>query len=388
MKSGFIISGALHIILLLIAVFNLPWMRPDPVEEFHFTDVTVMSQAQFDAVQSSEPQVSADVASITAPPSEVNDAAQPTDVTAVTQTVQDVTETPTARDTDANLDALLVPLTNPEVAVVEPQVFAPSVPEDSSPVFGSGVDGDAQVASLAPSQPRTAPRVASEATLATPNIDTTSDRNVPDTSPDVAPTEQTPDEPASTVEDTVTEIEPEAKPFPELTAAPPRRPASIPSIQAQVEAAAAEPEEPAQVAEPETASTDTNEIDSLFSQIDEPTESAPATSQALTQVSLSGSQMQSIGAAIGNNWNITRIYGIENYEQFVIRVSVMVDVNGSIIGPVEAVEPANLAGGYQLAFEIARSAILQTNPIPIPPGTLSGETRLILKFDPATGVGF
>lgn len=380
MKSGFIISGALHVILLLVAVVNLPWLRPDPVDEFKFTDVTVMSAEAFDAVQSVEPQINTDVTSITAPSVDVNDAARPEDATSVTQTVQDVTETPTERDTDANLDALLEPLTNPEVAVIEPQVFAPTVPEETSPIFGAGVDGDAQVASLAPAQPRTADRVASQPSLAEPNIDTTSDQNVPDTSSDVTPTEQTPDEPASTVENTVTEIVPEATEFPELTAAPPRRPTNIASIQAEIEAASAVPEEPT---EPDNSPADTDEIDGLFSQIDE-----PAPNENAGRPQLTGAQMQSVGAAVGNNWNITRIFGIENYEQFVIRVSVLIDENGNIIGPVEPVEPTNLTGGYQLAFEIARVAIQRTNPIPIPPGTLSGETRLILRFDPATGVGF
>ena len=386
MKSGFIISGALHVILLLLAVFNLPWLSPDPAKELTVTDVTVMSQSEFDAVQSVEPEISTDLSSITAPSMESNDAARPDDAVAVTQTVQDVTEAPSEQDSEADMSAVTTRVVDPEVAVIEPQVFAPSVPEDSSPTFGVGVDGDAQVASLTPSQPRTAPRVASESALALPNMDTTSDRNVPDTSTDVAPTEETPDEPPSTVENTVTEIEPEATEFPELTAAPPRRSANIASIQAQIEAAEAANAEPEEPVEPETTAADTGEIDDLLSQLDEPSESSAPL--ALTPVPLNFAQKQSIGSAVGNNWNITRIYGIENYEQFVIRVSVLIDANGNIVGPVEAVEPANPTGSYQLAFEIARVAIQRTNPIPIPSGILSGETRLILKFDPATGVGF
>lgn len=383
MKSGFIISGGLHAILLLFAVINLPWLNPDPATELTVTEVTVMSESEFDAVQSVEPEINTDIASITAPTMETNDAERPDDAVAVTQTELDVTEAPSEQDQEADLSAVATRVADPDVVVIEPQVFTPTVPEDSSPTFGVGVDGDAQVTSLAPAQPRTAPIVASEPALAEPNIDTTSDVNVPETSTDADPIEETPDEPASTVENAVTEIEPEATEFPELTAAPPRRSPNIANIQAQIEAAAAEIEEPD---EPEVVSTDSGEIDELFSELGEPLEET--TAPAFTPVSLSSGQKQSIGAAIGDKWNITRIYGIENYEQFVIRVSVLIDVNGNILGPVEPVEPANPTGSYQLAFEIARVAIQRTDPIPIPAGILSEDTRLILRFDPATGVGF
>ncbi len=386
MKSGFTISGLAHLLLLILAVVRLPWTH-DPAEDMVITEVTVISEAQFDAVTSTVPDIPfTDITSLSDQQVENNDVSRPEDALEVTRTEIDVTEDPTERDQDANLDALLVPLTNPDVVMVESPLFAPSTPEDSAPSFGAGVDGDAQVANLAPSQPRSAALVSQESAAALPNIDTNSDRNVDLSQPDETADPIEPEDTPQTVEDSVTEIVPEATPFPELTAAPMRRPANIAATQAAIEAAEAEAQEE-QETETVDAATEpaenTDTVDDLLSQltddVEEITDSAPTTQLSAGQAASISSV---ISGALARTWNKELVIGRPNYEDLIVVVNVQLSPLGEVLN-VSPVSPASPTGDFDVAYQAARRAILQVRQFEINPTDIPQGLNINLTFDPS-----
>ncbi len=381
MKTGIIISGTLHLLFLLFLIFDPLAFRPDPAEVQPVTEVTLLTPAQFDAAMSSVPDVpQTDMAAMQMPQTETNDTSAPTQDAAPSETAMDVTEAPSARDSDPDLSALQR-LAQPEVAVLTPQAFVPDAAPQMSPVVGNGDAGNAPSATLtAPPTPRAAPRISSIAAPALPDSARTSDRVQQAVTPDASAETTAPETEATAPPESVTQITPEAQPDVAPSAAPPR--ASVPPRRRASSVANAE-EIARQIRDQEEA-----EIRALLeAAAAEGTPETPPAAPAQASAQLTGAQARSIGAAISANWNKSIVLGKENYEDLVVKISVSVGSDGKILGGVEPVQPPNPTGDFAVAYEAARRAVLKAGTIPLPPGQYPDGVTLILKFDPVEGIG-
>ncbi len=370
MRTGIIISGAAHLLFLLFLLIGPFAFRPEPVEIVPVTEVSLMSNAEFEAQISSVPDVPVTaMAPMAMPTAEANDATAPEADTPPEQTVQDVTEAPSERDSDPDLSAL-ERLAQPEVSVFAPQPV--------SPVVGTGTTGNSPTASLnAPPTPRAAPRIGSIAAPPPPDEARSSDRVVEATAPgDTAPT-PVEEQVAEAPPESVTQIEPDARPDAPPSAAPPR--ASVP-VRRPTNAAANAEEIARKIREEEEAA-----IQAALEAVTAAPVEAPAAPQAAPN--LTGAQKRGIGAVIADKWNKTIVLGKENYERLVVRIAVDVGPDGTIIGDVEPIDPASPTGDFAVAYETARRAVLGAGKIPLPEGQFPDGVRLILRFDPLQGIG-
>ena len=373
MKTGVIISGIAHGVMVLLILFQLEWTPRQPTDIIEFTEVTLMSASEFDAVQSDSPAVpDIEISPMAQPVADVNDAARPENTVAPAATEMDVTEAPTDRDTDPDLTAV-ERLAQPDIAIETTQPFTTDALPQVSAIVSTGESGaSAGPIFKAPPTPRAAPRIDSFAAPALPDTARLSDRTVEETTPDEAATETVEEATAEALPESVTEIVPEAQPDVQPSAAPPRatRPPRRSANIAQTAEAAAEL---ARAAEQEA-------IDALLE--------AVAAEEAVVEqpaVTLSGGQRQGIIEAVSRNWNKSIVTGKENYERLVITLAVRIASNGAIIGDVEPVDPANPTGDFAIAYEAARRSVLRAEVIPLPAGYPEG-VRLILRFDPALDI--
>lgn len=371
MKTGILISGILHGIMLLLILFRLPWNGPEP-DETLVMEVTTISAAEFEAVVSNTPAPPVmDIAAMAAPSADVNDAAMPDNTTAPQETTMDVTEDPADRDSDPDLTAV-ERLAQPEVAIIAAQPDAPDALPELLPNVSNGESGSSALPSFnAPPTPRAAPRIDSIAAPALPDDARVSDRVVEATTPDDTATDVVDEQQAEALPESVTEILPEAQPDVRPSAAPPR--ASLPPRRAAVAAVNDEIERLAQEADEEAVR---EALAALEGEISAP-QAAP----------LTGAEQRSIGETVARNWNKSIVLGKENYERLVVKISVSVGPDGVILGDVQAIEPANPTGDFVVAFDAARRAVLRAGVIPLPLGQYPEGVRLILRFDPVLGIG-
>ncbi|MCK4862090.1 MAG: hypothetical protein KAS85_09290 [Rhodobacteraceae bacterium] len=378
MKTGVIISALLHGIFLLLIIIEPRWRPPSHSEDIIINEVTLISAAEFDANLSDSPIISdANIAAMTQPVVEVDDATRPEDAQAPEVTEIDVTEAPSERDTDPDLSAV-ERLTQPEVAVVTAQPNAPSILPQVSPVISSGQAGNSPAPIfLAAPQPRSAPRIDSFSAPALPDNARVSDRTTEATTPDETATETAEETIAEALPESVTEIVPEAQPDVPPSAAPPRatRP---PRRSANVERAAAAVDDAVREAEEAAIREllDAAVAEAAVQPVEEP-----------TTVALTGGQRQGIIEAVSRNWNKSIVIGKENFEQLVIVLEVSVAPNGMIVpGSVKPLEPSSPQGDFEVAYEAARRSVLRAEVIPLPAGQYPEGVRLELTFDPALNV--
>ena len=373
MKTGVIISGIAHGVMVLLILLQLEWNPRRPTDEIEITEVTLMSASEFDAVQSNSPAApDLEIATMAQPVAEEDDVTRPEDSVAPAETEMDVTEAPADRDTDPDLSAV-ERLAQPDVAIETTQPFtADALPQVSAIVSTGETGASASPLFQAPPTPRAAPRIDSFAAPALPDGARVSDRTVEETAPDEAATETVEETTAEALPESVTEIVPEAQPDVPPSAAPPRatRP---PRRSANVAQAAEDAAELARAAEQDA-------INALLEAVaaEEPVVEQPA-------VTLSGGQRQGIIEAVSRNWNKSIVMGKENFEQLVITLAVQVAANGAIIGDVEPLDPANPTGDFAVAYDAARRSVLRAEVIPLPAGFPEG-VRLILRFDPALDI--
>lgn len=375
MKTGVIISTLAHGILLLLIIMEPMWKSPPRSDEIIINEVTLISAAEFDANLSDSPIIpDANIAAMTQPVVEVDDALRPEDAQAPEMTVMDVTEAPSERDGDPDLSAV-ERLTQPEVAVVTAQPNAPSILPQVSPAISTGEAGSSpSPLFLATPQPRSAPRIDSFSAPALPDDARVSDRTVEAATPDETATETIEETNAEALPESVTEIVPEAQPDVPPSAAPPRattplrRSSNVERTAAAVDQAVREAEEAA-IRELLDAAV----AEAAVQAVEEP-----------TTVALTGGQREGIIEAVSRNWNKSIVIGKENFEQLVIVLEVSVAPNGMIVpGSVKPVDPANPTGDFVVAYEAARRSVLRAEVIPLPAGQYPEGVRLELTFDPA-----
>ncbi|MHA1128823.1 MAG: hypothetical protein ACTSRN_07730, partial [Alphaproteobacteria bacterium] len=223
MKTGVIISALVHGIFLLLITFEPMWKSPRRSDEIIINEVTLVSAAVFDANLSDSPIIpDMDIAAMMQPVAEADDALRPEDTRAPEATEMDITEAPSARDTDPDLTAV-ERLAQPEVAVITAQPTAPNILPQVSPAISMGQTGNSpSPLFLAAPQPRTAPRIASFSAPALPDSARVSDRTTEATTPDETATETVEETTAEALPESVSEIVPEAQPDVPPSAAPPR----------------------------------------------------------------------------------------------------------------------------------------------------------------------
>jgi hypothetical protein len=72
----------------------------------------------------------------------------------------------------------------------------------------------------------------------------------------------------------------------------------------------------------------------------------------------------------------------------VVKVEILLDTEGNIIGNVRPISPLVPYGRYAIAFREASNAIKAVGKIPIPSEKYKKGLKLKLTFDPAFGIGF
>ena len=97
---------------------------------------------------------------------------------------------------------------------------------------------------------------------------------------------------------------------------------------------------------------------------------------------------RNINQLIGRYWNKGILIGGSDFENLVIRIEILLDSQGNIIGDVRPIKPAAPSGRYLIAFREASNAIKAVGKIPIPSEKYTNGLRLKLTFDPASGIGF
>lgn len=213
MKTGVIISAFVHGILLLLVFLEPRWKSPPRNDEIIINEVTIISEAEFDASRSDSPVLfDQSITAMEQPFIEVDDAAMPDATKAPEATAIDITEAPSERDVDPDLSAAQR-ISQPEVAVAMAQLDTPNVLPQISPVISSGKSGASpSPLFLTPEQPRSAPRIANFSAPSLPDASRESDRSVEATAPDEGGTEPAEETVAEAPPESVTEIVPDAQP--------------------------------------------------------------------------------------------------------------------------------------------------------------------------------
>lgn len=387
MKTGIIISGIIHGIILLLILLRLEGSSHPVTEIIEVTEVTLITADELEPVVSDAPQVMDMQMTVMAQPVvELNDATRPNDAIAPEETDMDITEDPTDRDTDPDLTAL-ERLAQPKVAVVAAQPSAPMVLPQMSPSvsFGGGVGNSSAPSFSSPAMARSTPRIASFSAPALPDTARISDRSRETAAPDETVTEVVEEANAEALPKSATEITPDTQSdaessSPPLPTTPPRRSANVAKVAEAIEAERQKADDDAARELLETAVKDAAR-ELLEAAVKEAVAEAPVTAQPA--VALSGSQRQGIIEAVSRNWNKSIVVGKVNYERLIITLAVSVAPNGMIVGDVEPITPSNPTGDFEVAYAAARRAVLRAGVIPLPAGAYPEGVRLILKFDPA-----
>ena len=97
---------------------------------------------------------------------------------------------------------------------------------------------------------------------------------------------------------------------------------------------------------------------------------------------------KSINQLIGRYWNKGILIGGSDFENYVVKVEILLDTEGNIIGNIRPVSPSIPYGRYAIAFREASNAIKAVGKIPIPSEKYKKGLKLKLTFDPALGIGF
>ena len=97
---------------------------------------------------------------------------------------------------------------------------------------------------------------------------------------------------------------------------------------------------------------------------------------------------KNINQLIGRYWNKGILIGGSDYENYVVKVEILLDSNGNIVGNIKPISPLVPNGRYAIAFREASNAIKAVGKIPIPKNQFPKGLKLRLTFDPAMGIGF
>ncbi len=409
MQVGASISAALHLGILALAAFG--GMRSDPeVVPLPATasDVTIVSFEAFDAVRSKAPSAPDETAASLVVPQLSNEASEaplrPIPDTAPEREAAVTMVAPAATDTPPDVSALQRPAPSvdpavtiaPEAGLVAPQLDAPlgfdsALPD--APVRDGSLNSSNLTALEAP-KPQRAPRIDTQAAPAPPKPVKEAPQvqeaavAVPEPEPEPEPQPEPTPETAAAPPESTTEIQPDAQaqdsPAAPLTASMPRgRPARASRAAEAQEEELAKSQEARIIAALRAAnSAKEAAMPQTLDEAPDPDAPEPETGTRLGQ-GFSFSQSAAVAAAISKKWNKGSITGKANYERLVVVLRVRLRADGSLMGRVEPIEPANPTGDFKIAFETARRAVLGAMPLPLPQETFRDGDYLELRFDPS-----
>ena len=133
-----------------------------------------------------------------------------------------------------------------------------------------------------------------------------------------------------------------------------------------------------------------NEIETILKNL--PKDEEDTKQVNVKQKSLSNLQkktlMNEINSLVGKYWNKGILIGSSDFENYIVQVEFTLNSSGYLIGEVKPVKPKNPKGRYAVAFREASNAIKEAGRIPLPSNTFKKGVRLILTFDPASGINF
>ncbi|QPH55679.1 hypothetical protein [Pontivivens ytuae] len=427
MRRAFAISAGLHALFIALSFgqFELWESEEEPI--VITAEVTLMSEAEFDAATSVAPEfVPSEIGLIAAPTALDLDALRPDDEMEVTINDVEGPDDPSEADAEADLSAVLVQ--NQVSANTQTAALAPNLPQS----FDLGISTPntqpterrpqqalrpASMTRPTPQRPSLRidttpaappPEDAEEADERQEEIATGEEANTEEeaqeaTAPEEAATEIVPEiaedlpEPEETpapLEDDLPETDvAEQEPPAPLTSAPPRaRPRPEPE---EVEVAEAEEETPVEEApvevaeepEPEPAEEPAEEPAA-----EEPVETvatAEATADVPTGPPLTPGEIGGFTNAISSKWNIGRVLGMENGESLIVTVAFSLDRSGQVVNDdVRLIRPGSADGPYSIAFQAARSAVLQASrqgAFQLPPDKYGQWQDVEVTFDPSRG---
>lgn len=354
MNKGVIISGIGHIGLILWVLIGGFFTRHE-APEIAVTEVSLISSAEFEAIQAASPTAPA-------PEPAQTEIAAPAPVQPEPEAPppEPVVETPPSPVTPPSPTPEPAPETAPDVAEIAPLPVpeAPSEPAPPAPVVTDFPPVLAPASSARP-KPRPAPSVAP----------TPSEAPAPDAQPDVAPTpavtpEEAPDAqvveeekpetaPPETGDVLETEANKDDKLAPSSSARPRKRPART--------EVAAKPEAPA---EPATEPAGSDAINDALAEAMAEETSEPATETAAAPAAASGPPMTAgekdgLRVAVQQCWNV----GSLSSEALNVTVTVAVSVAQSGVPDAGSIQMIGFEGGSdgaaRQAFEAARRAIIR-----------------------------
>ena len=376
MRRAIGISAGLHLSLLALSFLSLDWLGPDEEEPIRFTEVTMLTESQFDAAISRAPDIVAmeTLGQMMAPSFGDLDAIQPGAEMDVT--INDVVgpDDPSEADAEADLTAVLV--TNQVEVDSDITTLAPSLPGSfdsalSTPTAQADERRPTSIARPAGiSSPRPqAPSLRIDTTPAAPppeDAETADDtqEEIPlsqDGTVDQQPQEATaPEEAATEIVPEIAEDQPDPVPLEEapldeepLADAVPETGAPTASVRPQPRPEIRNPQpEPIETAEP----APTPEPEPAEAQ---PVETAAAPSTIAEQGPPIGSApIDAVRRGMQNTWNVGALQGAPDWETLVVTLRFELTRDGQISSDPVPIGAQRTDGAFGLAIQTARRAIV------------------------------
>jgi hypothetical protein len=368
MNTGTKVSLAGHGALILLALFGLPWFGPDEERApIRVTDVSFVSEAEFDAAQAAAP---ADVPREPEAPA-VQPAPRPPEPAEAAP--EPVAEAPA----------------EVEVSAVEPPA-EPEAPEVPDRIVPKVVTLEPPTAA-SPPRPRPAPRVSPEPTPTPPEAVRPAELPRPVTAP-----EPEPDVEVARVEEPPT-APPEAAPEPEAEAAP-RAPLALAtsgrpeprrtSVERRDDAsdtvmAALKREVAREQARRQSEAEATPATPATEPSVTEPTAAAPAQATSLpVGPPLSNSEKEGLKLAVQRCWNMPA--GLRDAQELKVMLAAELQPNGQVINAsIRLIEPSPAPDGrFQQAYEAGRRALIRCSPYELPRDKYAQWRNIEVVFNP------
>ena len=341
MLTGTQLSAIGHGALIVLAVFGLPWFRPAERDPIRITDVSFISEAEFEAAQAASP---AEVLRREDAPAELpapRPAAQPE-------------PQPTAEASDEPA---------PEVAVLElpAEIEAPEVPDRIVPK----VVTVAPPTAAAPPRPRPVPRVESEPT---PAVEAVRPAELP--KPPTAPEPEVArfaEEPAASpgeakeTQPATLALQMSASPRPRPEARP--RDAGAESVMAALKREVAKEVAQRKVEPQATPATEPTPATAA------PTVTEPTATEATSLtvgLPLSNTEKDGLKLAVQRCWKVAA--GVRDAQELKVTLAAELAADGAVINAsIRMIEPHSAPDGrFQQAFEAGRRALIRCSPYDLP----------------------
>ncbi|QDL92069.1 hypothetical protein FDP22_09960 [Paroceanicella profunda] len=406
MRRGIIISGSVHLALILAVLLRLDLFKADEAQAIQIAEVDLMTGAEFDAAVSTAPDAPREELSEITPPEQGG-----SDITAPTDT-----EAPSPRAADT--PEMAEPEPAPDVSGLRQESPTPVMPQaPASPSVAETDTGDEGVSLVRPdavgrqnpetenrkpasttldkpTPPAPAPRIASRPAPKPPEEAKTADVASEEVVKSEEAEKPAEEKPAEAPKEAASEIVPEQAEAPVPEAVAPltaQRPRGRPDT---VVAAATPQEEPKQPEAPATPAAKPQPQKPAGAAPAKPAQTAstpkPTTSNAAALgPPLTAREKDGIGLAVKKNWNMGPIQGLADFKELVITVQFELDRTGEVVGKtVTPVTPASPSGSYALAFRQARIAVLKSAPFKMPAEKYGQWKTVQITFNPSKGIGY